>query len=152
MASEKSEAEQARAIRKSRLHSVEEIMQMEVDEPAATIRRRHQRRRRVLHRLKRIKGCAICGCRDVSLLHFDHIRPEEKLFAIGGHASCGRAKLKVELDKCQVLCKKHHDVKTAAERAAWRANTINSPSTSEPDLCPTRHWIGRTAPKTRCTP
>ena len=96
------------------------------------VRKRHQRRRAILNRLKRMSGCAICGCRDASLLHFDHIRPEEKLFAIGGHASCGRAKLKAELQKCQVLCRKHHDVKTAAERAVLAGR---HPFRPEPGSC-----------------
>ena len=57
--------------------------------------------------------CVVCGT-DESL-QIDHVDPSTKLFSITKNWSIAWARLVVELDKCQLLCKTHHDVKSSTE-------------------------------------
>lgn len=69
-------------------------------------------RRRELKRLAvEYKGgkCEDCGyCKSVSALEFHHVDPSQKDFAIGTIGSRSFEKLKVELDKCKMLCANCH--------------------------------------------
>jgi hypothetical protein len=69
------------------------------------MRRWKARRRAVLNRLARLKGCRICRIKGAPGVIYDyhHFRGEKK-FAIRGNITAGRARLKEELDKCVVLC------------------------------------------------
>ena len=74
------------------------------------------KRRDALDRLKKMKGCAICGYNDDPYgLQYDHIDPKDKSFCISGNIAAGRNKLKAELKKCQVLCGTCHNIKTVKE-------------------------------------
>lgn len=54
--------------------------------------------------------CVVCGTTE--RLEFDHIDPSTKLFDIAkGWARAEKIVLE-ELEKCQLLCKQHHDEKS----------------------------------------
>lgn len=58
--------------------------------------------------------CTNCGA--TKQLEFDHIIPSTKSFNICHYFELSEATLKVELDKCQLLCKKCHAAKTLRDR------------------------------------
>lgn len=62
--------------------------------------------------------CKNCG--STELLEFDHINPSAKSFTIGASLEISKAKLKIELDKCQLLCTSCHLDKTIAGRGQQR--------------------------------
>ena len=75
------------------------------------LRRYHKRR---LEAIAYLGGtCAVCG--TTSNLEFDHIDASEKSFPIGKMWSVNDIALYKELDKCQLLCKSHHEEKTLRE-------------------------------------
>jgi len=55
------------------------------------------------------------GCRTTRDLQFDHIDPVTKLFEIRHGMSWSR--VAAELTRCQLLCRKHHEIKTSVEQA-----------------------------------
>jgi hypothetical protein len=62
--------------------------------------------------------CVWPGCNTTEDLHFDHIDPSLKSFQIAHRlASYSWARLLPEIHKCQLLCEKHHVIKTKIERA-----------------------------------
>jgi 5-methylcytosine-specific restriction endonuclease McrA len=59
--------------------------------------------------------CVVCG--TTRKLEIDHINPKEKKFEVSARiCTMDGAKLKKELDKCQLLCHKHHMEKSIRER------------------------------------
>ena len=65
--------------------------------------------------LNRLGGkCLVCG--TTSNLEFDHIDPNTKKFQITAGLSYKLEVLFEEVDKCQLLCKKHHIEKTKLNR------------------------------------
>lgn len=80
-------------------------------------RRRHQQRKQEAIEFLGSK-CVRCG--STNDLHFDHIDPETKLFAITtALASRSKQALEVELRKCQLLCKECHKAKTRQDMG-WK--------------------------------
>ncbi len=84
---------------------------------------RRLKKRMLLRRFKRRKGCAHCGYNKYgAALQFDHIIPETKTKrgrARNGQAigdNWGKAKIKRELALCQVLCANCHHIKSHIER------------------------------------
>lgn len=73
----------------------------------------YQRRRK--ERIDYLGGkCVKCG--STSKLEFDHIDPSQKEYSISdNHFELDR--IKGELDKCQLLCHKHHAEKTGKENS-----------------------------------
>jgi hypothetical protein len=55
----------------------------------------------------------VCG--SFEKLEIDHIRRDTKSFTIGKLWSVSDIKFKAELAKCQLLCNKHHNVKTLSD-------------------------------------
>jgi len=75
---------------------------------------RRDNQRKIL--LERLGGkCAHPGCNETKNLQFDHIDPKTKSFVISTYLSCSMEKLIPEVDKCQLLCPKHHLEKTCME-------------------------------------
>lgn len=64
--------------------------------------------------------CQICGySKYMGALDFHHLNPEEKDFIIGEHRNIPFDKLKIELDKCIILCSNCH--------REFHGNIINYP-------------------------
>lgn len=64
--------------------------------------------------------CVVCGATED--LEVDHIDPNKKSFNITSKMSVKNNK--AELDKCQLLCKKHHLEKTLEQRPVFNHGTI----------------------------
>lgn len=58
--------------------------------------------------------CAVCG--STNRLEFDHIDPATKLMSIAKASSRSEAFFWAEVEKCQLLCNRHHKAKTRSER------------------------------------
>lgn len=73
--------------------------------------------RRLVEVKKRLGNkCRIRGCERKDL-QIDHVDPGEKLFSVTARlAGCSEEKLERELKKCQLLCSKHHTVKSVTEK------------------------------------
>jgi len=58
-------------------------------------------------------GCVDCGCRDIRVLDFDHVRGE-KVADVGSMVRRGRsvAAVQAEIAKCEVRCKNCHAIAT----------------------------------------
>lgn len=55
--------------------------------------------------------CVVCG--SVEELEFDHVDPSTKSFSIAkAFSGWSWSRIQVELDKCQLLCRDCHKVKT----------------------------------------
>jgi 5-methylcytosine-specific restriction endonuclease McrA len=65
-------------------------------------------------------ACVICGTTEH--LQVDHINPADKSFEIKSRLSVKNNK--AELDKCQLLCRRHHLEKTARENSGFQHGTI----------------------------
>jgi len=78
----------------------------------------YMQRRRIANRrfaLQYLGGkCVKCG--RTKDLEFDHIDPATKTRTIADMSSYSRTSLIKELDKCQLLCPKHHRQKTRENR------------------------------------
>jgi len=53
-------------------------------------------------------GCYNCNEIDPRCLDFHHRDPSKKSFDIGSHATLSRKRVKVEIDKCDVICANCH--------------------------------------------
>ena len=59
------------------------------------------------------RGCACCGyVGHAAALDFDHLDPKTKIRDIAQMHTVNIQKLKLEMDKCQVLCANCHRIKT----------------------------------------
>jgi predicted HNH restriction endonuclease len=71
-----------------------------------------ERRRKIKRMALEYKGgkCEVCGYdKHQGVLDFHHIKPEEKLFAIGtGGHSRSWERVQTELDKCVLVCANCH--------------------------------------------
>ena len=74
--------------------------------------RKEERRKKRLQEMKDYLGnkCTHPGCNQTENLQFDHIDPKTKCFNVNPQDSW--EKTLPELDKCQLLCPKHHLEKT----------------------------------------
>src|SRR5690606_35990877 len=85
--------------------------------------RNYYQRRRRQPMLDYLGGkCVVCGTTEG--LHFDHIDPAKKAFDIKGNLTLSNPEVRAELDKCQLLCKTHHEEKTARENSGFTHGTI----------------------------
>lgn len=64
--------------------------------------------------------CVECGTTEE--LEFDHIDETTKLFNVGANWSINLEEWLAEIDKCQLLCKTHHKIKTSQKLThnRWR--------------------------------
>lgn len=75
-----------------------------------------KRRQEFLDEIKREAGCWVCG-KTTGRLEFDHIDPSTKEFTISTYVSLER--LWPEMEKCHVLCKEHHIIKTSVDKVKF---------------------------------
>ena len=73
------------------------------------------------HRLKQklivLLGGQCTQCRETMDLQFDHIDPKTKKFTITDYLlRLPWSEILKEIKKCQLLCRKHHDVKTLVDK------------------------------------
>jgi hypothetical protein len=66
--------------------------------------------------------CVKCGA--TQNLHFDHIDKKEKSFNLSSNLTL--ESIKDEIDKCQLLCEKHHLEKTSHENSGFAHGTTYS--------------------------
>ena len=66
--------------------------------------------------------CIECGATEN--LHVDHIDPMQKSFHISRNVTLNNPAVRAELDKCQLLCRPHHEAKTAKENSGWSHGTM----------------------------
>jgi hypothetical protein len=80
------------------------------------LRDHRQKIRKIVNRWKEIKGCSWCGFKGKHFqLDLDHIDKTSKANKGNSRAfepSWSKVRVKVELAKCQVLCKNCHSLKT----------------------------------------
>lgn len=67
-------------------------------------------------------SCVECGATED--LHIDHIDPEQKSFNISRNVTLSNPAVLAELDKCQLLCREHHEAKTARENTGFEHGTV----------------------------
>lgn len=77
--------------------------------------------------------CVVCGS-DTDL-QFDHIDRATKCFEIAKHSACRWETLVVELDKCQLLCKKHHAMKTSVDLGVDHGGGVSGKKNCPCDAC-----------------
>lgn len=64
--------------------------------------------------------CVVCSSKKC--LEFDHIDPAKKEYDVTRKiCSYSYYRIKKELDKCQLLCEKHHNIKTLKEKGMLSA-------------------------------
>ncbi|QAY03515.1 HNH endonuclease [Mycobacterium phage CicholasNage] len=78
-------------------------------------------------------SCVECGATDS--LEFDHIDPATKAFAIMKRLNWSDEIVLPELDKCQLLCKEHHDAKSRRERSVEHGHGKTGKRNCYCDLC-----------------
>ena len=90
------------------------------------------KRKRALKHFKRIlnryfiKGCRICGNTDFRVLEFDHIKGSktktDKTEGVMRLVRDGYAwkKIQKEIDKCEVLCRNCHKIRTYKQFNYWK--------------------------------
>ena len=76
----------------------------------AKIKRREQRLRMVEH-----LGGKCVGCGTTENLQFDHIDRKTKEYSVCKKLGISDEKLLIEVNKCQLLCKKCHEVKSTVD-------------------------------------
>ncbi len=88
--------------------------------------RRAEVQKRIIEYLRE-HPCVDCGETDIVVLEFDHTA--EKLGDISSYAGGGRswARVKAEIEKCEVRCANCHRRKTRERSAANRTLTLDSP-------------------------
>lgn len=79
----------------------------------------HVRRRRALEYLG--GKCVKCG--STENLEIDHVERSDKEFNISKNLTVSNPTVRAELDKCQLLCRKHHLAKTAKENGGFTHGT-----------------------------
>ena len=75
------------------------------------INRYHKRRKDAIIYLR--NKCVVCG--SESELELDHINPSSKRFSIAKMWSINKKSFWEEVEKCQLLCKTHHKLKSDEE-------------------------------------
>lgn len=87
--------------------------------------------------------CMQCGTSES--LEIDHIDPSTKSFDLGTFWNCARVKFLMELKKCQLLCAKHHKIKSDLELSVGHGQGLTGRRNCYCDLCkPLKQEYNRT--------
>ena len=117
--------------------------------PKRTREIKTERRKILFERLG--NKCAKCGGTD--RLEFDHIDPKSKSFCIGVRLDYSLKKLKLEADKCQLLCKPCHIIKTKIDNGYQPVSKHGTASMYNNQLCRCdrckKAWTTYKVPKTK---
>ena len=85
-----------------------------------------ERRKQIIEQLGGV--CSHPNCNCIENLQLDHINPLEKSFSISERISTWDIKkLQPEIDKCQLLCPKHHLEKTIEDAKKYGYHNIVKP-------------------------
>jgi hypothetical protein len=89
-----------------------------------TTRRQRENQKYINTYKLKIGKCQCCGMKVhpliVAFFEFDHIDPRTKKFEIGKSGARARKTVIIELEKCQLLCRTCHKIRTAIEkRKEW---------------------------------
>lgn len=76
--------------------------------------------------------CVACG--TVKDLEIDHVDPAAKTFNVGSR-TVSEARYLAELKLCQLLCKYHHKIKTAAGNSVEHGGGLTGKKNCRCDLC-----------------
>lgn len=100
------------------------------------MRRRWRRRRQIA--IKYLGGkCVRCG--SLKTLQFDHINRNTKSFTVAKMSSASEERFWAEIDKCQLLCHRCHNLKTIHElglqEAKGKHGTVSSYKYCKCDQC-----------------
>lgn len=86
----------------------------DIDEQKSKIRQYRLRNKEFVQEYLKKNPCVNCGFSDIRALDFDHLDPQLKSnnvkVLMNGTSSINR--LKLEINKCQVLCSNCHRIKT----------------------------------------
>ena len=65
--------------------------------------------------------CIHCGITDIRVLHFDHINRDDKKSSISKlkYTTMALSTIKIEIEKCQILCANCHAIKTLKEASKY---------------------------------
>lgn len=80
--------------------------------------------------------CVECG--SIEELEFDHIDPTTKLFTITSGWALAEERVLEELQKCQLLCKEHHKLKSDLEQAVEHGSGLSGKRNCKCDPCKVR--------------
>lgn len=88
-------------------------------------RRRAQKKREWLQRLKVERGCTDCGYdKHPAALEFDHRDGGEKDFILARCSSYGWDRIREEVDKCEVVCANCHRIRTVERGQTGRVEGV----------------------------
>lgn len=95
------------------------------------LKRYHERRAESL----RILGGKCIQCGVTEELEIDHIDPKTKTFETGKVWSFSKERWLKELEKCQLLCKKHHKEKTILQTSVPHGGGLTGKKSCYCPLC-----------------
>lgn len=72
----------------------------------------------------RSHSCSDCGEDNIMFLEFDHLRDKETTISRMLANGCSINKIKEEINKCEVVCKHCHTLRTAARGKSWRTKWL----------------------------
>lgn len=95
----------------------------------ASDNRRAARRRAILNRYKRRKGCVDCGYKaDHRALEFDHVDETKKVKTVASYCYASWVVIKRELEKCVIRCANCHAIRT--HKKHYRARLVELADTT----------------------
>lgn len=79
----------------------------------ATDKKRQLRIRLLVRKYKQKLGCQDCGNKNPIVLDFDHRDPSKKHLSVSEMSGYAEAKVRKEMNKCDVVCANCHRIRTA---------------------------------------
>ena len=81
---------------------------------------RRERNRQFVYDILRQSECVDCGDNRPEVLQFDHQRDKHFDINAGVHNRYGLAKLRAEIEKCEIRCANCHAIRTARMQGWYR--------------------------------